>query len=489
MRKKHRYVLTIIAIVLCLFLVKILFFLIAKPKMVVDYPAKINALSRPLDYDPNKNGINYLNKASELYVKVPDPDDIARKLWPNEMNDVEISLLGQWLAANLDAFNAYRKAGECDYIWIRLKENSESSGNDSSKWPENEIDVRSCFFWYAKLKAFEGNFSETLEDLLAAWKVAVKCASPNHPLGMQISGLLDRQDVLDTAINIVDVYRPSAVDLEKWQKEWQRQFELDSYVPGLEAERLEYYDGIQEAFVHKKDGSGRLYWRYHGKYVPSCELVAGNLAELYWMYLGKLVFPYKDPDFLNASLIPFTGPTESGARECVDSMITRYKDLMIQLPWEVRYPEQQYVQFQETYNRMWRYLDYFVPPLHSFTIFYHRVKMRQDALITILAILRFNAQHGRYPSNLAELVQEGFLTDLPRDPFSRGPLFYIQLDDDFTLYSAGPDFADDGGKIYQSYNLLAGSPYGDEVFWPPLRKGRKNIKFVDMKTLKRFEPY
>jgi len=449
-----------IGLLLGLLILKIVLFLTAKPKIEVDYLAMINALSKPLDYDPNKDGFKYLTEASDLYTTKKAPLS-GKTLWPNEMDEMDISVLKTWLAANSDAFDAYKKAGESDYIWRKLKENSESNGNDSPKlWPENEIDVRRCLFWHAKLKAFEGNFEATLENLLTAWRVGTKYAHPNYPLAIQTSALLERQDVLDTAMDIVDVYRPPSADLGKWQRQLQKQFELDSYIPGLEAEKLDCYDRIQRSFVHKSNGTGRVYWRYLREFVPPCE----------------------DTGILNMLLILIAGPTESQVYARVDSMITRYKDLVIQPPWEIRYPEQQYVKFQETYNKMPGLFDYFVTPLHSFTIFYHRVKMRQDALITILATLRFNTQYGRYPYNLGELVQEGLLTDLPRDPFSRGPLMYNQLDDDFELYSIGPDFSDDGGRHFQGGNPLTGAPYGDEVFWPPLRKGRKNVKVLDMRT-------
>jgi hypothetical protein len=466
MKKKNKYVLIIILIVLCLFIVKILFFLIAKPKIVVDYPAKINALSKPSDYDPNKDGFQYLIKASELYMEKPAGAELAP--WPNEMNDTEMSLLRQWMADNSEAFDSYKKAGESDYIWIEHKRNYESNKRDLSKWPWNEFDLYWCLLENAKLKAFEGNFNETLDYLLAAWKVAAKKANPNYALRWQMDSLSDRRNVLDIAIDIVDVYRPSAGDLEKWQKQWQKQFESDSYVPGLEGERLDCYDEIQREFVHKSNGSGRLYWRSLKKF------------DVHYPCSGS-------ESILNLLLLPITGPTESDIRKRVDYRIARYKEIVTQPPWDLRYPEQKYVQAQEEYkkdNRMWEILDSFIPSLHTFTIFYHRVKMRQDALVTILAILRFNSQNGHYPSNLDELVKKGFLTELPRDPFSQGPLFYNKLgDDDFELYSVGPDFIDDGGKIYQGGNPLRGADYGDEVFWPPFRKGRKNVKFITTKEL------
>jgi hypothetical protein len=66
---------------------------------------------------------------------------------------------------------------------------------------------------------------------------------------------------------------------------------------------------------------------------------------------------------------------------------------------------------------------------------------------------------------------------MPQDPFSEGPLVYHWLVDDFELYSVGPDFKDDGGKRNHSNYPFSGSNEGDDVFWPPIRKNRENVKF------------
>jgi len=74
----------------------------------------------------------------------------------------------------------------------------------------------------------------------------------------------------------------------------------------------------------------------------------------------------------------------------------------------------------------------------------------------------------RYPSALGELVAAGFLNELPMDPWSDKPLVYKKTDDDFTLYSVGPNFVDDGGEYGRDRNrqIRKWSDNGDTVFWP-----------------------
>ncbi|MBA7701147.1 hypothetical protein ES703_109879 [subsurface metagenome] len=51
------------------------------------------------------------------------------------------------------------------------------------------------------------------------------------------------------------------------------------------------------------------------------------------------------------------------------------------------------------------------------------------------------------------------------DPFSNKPVVYRKMDDDFTLYSVGLNFEDDGGSRYSEYPW-GGYNKGDRVFWP-----------------------
>ncbi len=67
-----------------------------------------------------------------------------------------------------------------------------------------------------------------------------------------------------------------------------------------------------------------------------------------------------------------------------------------------------------------------------------------------LALLAYHKERNHYPETLAELVQDGYLSRVPEDPFAgkfAEPLHYKRLSDSqYLLYSVGPDGTDDGGK-------------------------------------------
>ena len=93
-----------------------------------------------------------------------------------------------------------------------------------------------------------------------------------------------------------------------------------------------------------------------------------------------------------------------------------------------------------------------------------RFNAQIEGLIVTVAIFRYRLEQGDLPDNLEQLVQAGYMAELPLDPYSGEPFVYKKLDsDDFLLYSLGLDFDDDGGtrsaKKAEIYN-------GDEIIWP-----------------------
>jgi hypothetical protein len=98
-------------------------------------------------------------------------------------------------------------------------------------------------------------------------------------------------------------------------------------------------------------------------------------------------------------------------------------------------------------------------------------RLRQDrvALITVLGVLRYQKDRGRYPAGLDELVEVGYISQLPRDFYSDGSMGYKITEGGFVLYSVGLNFEDNGGRM--GTNPYNGKPRqwadeGDAVFWP-----------------------
>lgn len=94
---------------------------------------------------------------------------------------------------------------------------------------------------------------------------------------------------------------------------------------------------------------------------------------------------------------------------------------------------------------------------------YQRKNTSAEALLATLAILRHKADTGSCPARLQDLLALGYLKDLPIDPYSGQPLVYKTTGEDFTLYSIGANFTDNGGVPSE---WGEGEEGGDQVFWP-----------------------
>jgi hypothetical protein len=86
-----------------------------------------------------------------------------------------------------------------------------------------------------------------------------------------------------------------------------------------------------------------------------------------------------------------------------------------------------------------------VPAVPSIAERSFRCRAERDALITTLALLRYQSVTGGFPAALEPLVSEAYMAQLPRDPYNDKPLVYRRTEDGFTLYSIGTDFRDDNG--------------------------------------------
>lgn len=74
------------------------------------------------------------------------------------------------------------------------------------------------------------------------------------------------------------------------------------------------------------------------------------------------------------------------------------------------------------------------------------VQYELDGLLLSMAVRGFQQEHHRYPATLTELVTDGWLRQLPVDPFTQRDTFcYRRTATAFVLYSRGPDGRDDGG--------------------------------------------
>ena len=114
----------------------------------------------------------------------------------------------------------------------------------------------------------------------------------------------------------------------------------------------------------------------------------------------------------------------------------------------------------------WRPLSLLAPASDGLVTAYDVAIQKRDAVVTIIALYRFQGKHEAWPNSLAELVPE-FLPTVPLDQFDGNPLRYSTHNGMPRLYSVGRNGVDDQGEPPQSG---AEAPYADEgdwILWPP----------------------
>ncbi len=97
------------------------------------------------------------------------------------------------------------------------------------------------------------------------------------------------------------------------------------------------------------------------------------------------------------------------------------------------------------------------------------LKIDYQAILTVLAIKRYQVRHDQVPRALEALVTDGLMKELPRDFYAPGPLTYVRTSDtEFILYSWGQNLKDDGGtpSTDQNGDPKRYGPNGDWIFWP-----------------------
>jgi hypothetical protein len=471
--------------------IKTIAFFTAEPKVTVDYLAEYNRISKPDGFDPNDNAAELYKKAYEAYVKPSEEAAKAITMWYTDINEVEKGMLKGWLEANAQCIKYLKEGNKKKFFWAEKYFGIGQSEKDGMKREEKEEKDRivewpmsqgkTLFIQQARVTAMEGNFGDALDDLIECVKIGRHYINARI-LNPKLTNGIITEEAIEMAFQILDRYKLNANDLRLWQESWQKVLDEDKYQPGFQMERLHYYDIIQRNFVYDPKGKGRLAWK-KAKNFDEGESVT------YVEKDGKTYVVWERRG-LNPRYSCLFGATSNEMKKIVNYICEHYEKYGDKSPWFWFNTEEEFQREIKEWRTKHLIPEKFnLPNLKPLWFKYHRLKAKSSALVTVIALMRYKADHGNYPKNLEMLrPREGYryLAKMSKDPFSDGLLVYHWLVDDFELYSVGPDFKDDGGKRSNNTYPFSGSDEGDDVFWPPFRLHRENVRF--MRTDYRPEP-
>jgi len=446
----------VLGIIVLYFLLCSIPLFIGKPTISINYVDWLNELVQSGRAEAD-NARPYYEKAFELYVEMPQWLIKSKANWPTDFNDVQLSSLLTWLEDNQAVIDALRRGSRCPGCWGKYQ----SDDTELSKAPlatvsmvsaimanamENLPSYRRLAFalqWQIRYEAYNGEIDTALSDSVALMRFG------GHLLGHgllieQLVGIAIEALAKNTIFMLMDRLEMPADVLKSTQEELDKQFGSKEPIVSVEAEKVFWYDIIQRAFTDDGQGSGRMLM--HGLPYVATDDWKDNL----WRFVS---FSYPDRQQMVAK---------------IDRYFERFAEILAETPWDLRNEAIDEHEGDEDFRIAPIMLKINIPAYRRVSQIAWRMKTGRQALLTVLAIMRYEKEKGKYPAGLDELVKAGYLKKLPMDPYSDGPLIYRRTDDGFLLYSFGTDLTDDGGELGHGKN---GKPRmwaddGDWVFWP-----------------------
>jgi hypothetical protein len=433
-----------------LFSLYTVWFLSGKPNPRIDYLAVINQKQRDIKANmPDENNalLNY-KRAEELFIK---PSETIVELiekhrrFPSEehvyLTAGQKGLVRGWLKQNEPAWQGLIAGSKKPYYY-----------SESEFWRH----LRSLGFWRMRMEVEQGQVGQALEDCILKLKVIRHLSENSYWLVDHMMAALSTRETVNALLYIVKTNKLSAGDLKAFQEQLAGIF-TEGY-PNLtlcvEEMRALALDNMQRIFTEGGPGGGHLVPRSLENYFDDFledDFPAFKKAKRISPYVLCMLHAGRDKAIAKTNKI----------FDCVG------KEVQMS-PYERHVGNSITGDFAWGLSKYRYFLVRMQPTMRGRVDAVFRAKAHYEAAITILALERWNLDKNEYPESLNELIDGGYLTNLPMDPYNDKPLVYKRTDVGFILYSVGYNFVDDGGAGSNMKYWIWGDEDSqcDAVFWP-----------------------
>jgi competence protein ComGC len=455
-----------IGVLILFFVLYTVWFLTGRPTISVDYLSVWNQMSRPQIKDED-NAWPHYEKAISLYV---EPDTELRKIVDRTsgrvsmegMNEEDEEEIRKWVELNESAWQEFVVASSKSYCFREYQYGPNTK--DEDKWLYNIIlphlaelkELAKLGRWQARMHIDANQPRQALEDCLSIARAGSHWQQGKGTLVEQLVGLALSGLGYTEILNIAGTKDLSSVDLKHLQQELLQAYPQSFPLMNMEGERLLFMDAVQRLFTEGGPGGGHLVphkLTYLGDITGSADEVRINMVRL---------------PFYTAAAMVHAGRDETIAKG--NEIYDRLGKLAKMSPYEKHISDPNGIEGMISTLPKYRYflIHLLMPAIDRVSEIAYRGKASHQATITVLALRRWRLEKNEYPANLDELIAAGYLKELPADPFSDKTLVYKKTGDDFTLYSVGFNFKDDGGESGKdSYGRpTKWRDNGDTVFWP-----------------------
>lgn len=477
---------SVLAVCLILY---IIWFLSGEPNITIDYIAELNQLVRPAA-EESLNAAPFYQKAMEMFKEIPDDISYPSGSRYDEVNDKEKQLIRKWLADNAEMFELIIAASEKPYYWHNYVTKQGTGKMISSIDPSLSKFRRLAFTlrWRVWLAIEDGRYEQALSNIKALYRLGQHLRG-DKILVEQIVGIAIEALAIKTLRGILNEHEINSAILAKLQKDLEETVVNEDFTISLKAERLSTYDQIQRTFT---DGLGR------GHIIPKrieqlAEMMSippgpssddsryypddykhnwlSILLSIIRMEASKLGGHIYDAAVFikDWSYMLFLYPDKQETRKAAEEFYDYWEIAKIKTPVEVKAEQTDIEEHALEIIKGNMFLEILRPGLDRISLQTHLSKARVEAVITIIALLRYYQDVGHYPYNLNQLITAGYLKTEPMDPYSDKSLSYKTTDDGFILYSVGPNFIDNSGMVAEVNGrprIRGTKDQGDWVFWP-----------------------
>jgi hypothetical protein len=418
-------------------------------RIKIDYVAEYNRITKPPNYDPNDNAAKYYIGAFETLVDIPDDIRAIRKAWPGDMNETEINSLKNWLALNKELIPHLKSAAQKPHYWIQR--DAENNFLLTMEMPDLRKFRTATYLlsFEAKLVAVQDQTRASLQNICAMYEMGAHLKGPKT-LVEQLTGIAIRDLAAHDAFQVIDRANVSSDLLQDFQNRFKVLAANQTYTIFFTTEKFIVYDMIQRMFTDDGEGGGHIpeFSPYQMKNLSDDQ--EHQVAELFYQLTEQQRHDWKMMDRLQTTQLT------KNVFEYLDNVANK-------TPGQFNKEGTALIKILEGMTAANPLLNILTSALDRPIELSFRSKAHVDALITTIAILRYKADKIQLLDSLEQLISSGYLKELPMDPYSDGPLVYKRVDGNFTLYSLGADFDDDGGTPSK---WGEGQEGGDQVFWP-----------------------
>jgi len=441
-------------LILC-FILYVVWFLTGKPVITTDYVAELNRMVRPVA-DESLNAASLYNKSIEVFENLPV--EISKVLGKKyyEVTEEDKQLIEKWLTDNDLVLKQVIAGTQKPYYW----QHYEGDEMLSVLLPHlsGYRNAARALCWRARLLAEKGRYEDAFGDIKCCYRFGQHIRG-DKTLVEQLVGIAIEALAIQMLSGILSEHEMDSAELAALQKDFEQMVAGEDFIVSFEVEKMCVYDEIQRCFTEDRFGGGHLYLERLTRILP---LITGDDGSIFKLMLNNKA--------LTTSLhVLFTHPNKQQTGEMVDRYYAFWAKVARKTPAQIR---AEGIDIDKEAMEIIKgnvLLEILTPALSRISELSHRNRADVEAVLTIIAILRYEQDSGGYPQNLEQLIADDYLKELPLDPFSDKPLVYKKTQDSFILYSVGRNFTDDGGvygKDRKGKPRLWYSLDGDAVFWP-----------------------